>query len=162
VWRDAAASLAQAGVPEQTVAKFGSANTLAAVAGDDPDVVQAVAGKFDHIPSVKEIALSFSLADWARALPGKDDAAKLQAGTALRRALFALEPTAVVRRMAQDRELALGDRQAGGKTIPGAALQAGIAQLLTNLPDFDLRTSNLTEAVHATGALQGIEQGLVP
>ena len=156
---DPAAELARlrARLPEADRARFDLAHAVAEAADDHLPLVRAVLAA-PGVTTLRDVALKFNVDELAKLADPKElpaihgvDGADTEAGrqgfgVAVRRKLFAAEPTAVLHRMVQDAEVPIAD----------PAVRAGVTTFLANRPDFSLRTTSVLTALKAPDALEGI------
>jgi hypothetical protein len=152
-------------LPAKTLDRLKLAVHVAELARDKSDVATAILTKALDARTIGDIARAISLADLteichlASSPPAKQpqDKVALAASTnesspaqieakALRKRLFALEPTAVAHRMLMDNEIVL----------PNHETQQGVAKFLSNLPQLNLGQSSVLAALKSTVAFSGI------
>jgi hypothetical protein len=138
-----------------SLAKVSLANSLADWSGDNAALVKAIASD-PSVTSMRDVALKFdsqklaALVDPAKLhvdLPGstRQEKAKNFAAT-LQHKLFAAEPTAVLHRMIQAAEIPIAD----------TTVRAGVARVLDNLPDFNIRTTSVYTAFQQPDAFKNV------
>ena len=135
--------------------KLDLANTLADWSDDNVPVVKALTEHPD-VSTLRDVALHFNveklaavveLQDVPETITGTtDDEKKTNLAIALRRKLFASEPTAVLRRMVDDAEVPIAD----------ANVRAGVATFLANQPEFNIRATSVYTALRNPEALKDI------
>jgi hypothetical protein len=133
------------------------AHSVSEWADDHVAVVSAIADK-PGIASLRDVALQFDVKKLT-ALVDPDDLPtngtgataserKTAFATTLQNKLFAAEPTAVLQRMARDRELPIADTHQ----------RAGVETFFANQPAFNIRTTSIYDAIKADAAFEGIAE----
>jgi hypothetical protein len=152
-------------LPATTLDRLKLVDHVAELAGDKSDVATALLAKAPAAKSLGDIARATSLDDLteichsASPKPAKQpqDKATLAAATnesspariearAVRKRLFALEPTAVAHRMLMDNEIVL----------PSHETHQGVAKFLSNQPQLNLGQSSALAALKNPVAFSGI------
>lgn len=153
-WTAASASL-KAKLPEETFKKVSFAHSLADWSNDHIEMVKALAEQPD-LASMHDVALRYNTDKLAAIVspenvpegtPGATaDEKKKNFAVTLYHKLFSIEPTAMLQRMVNESEIPIAD----------ASMSKGVANVLNNLPDFNIRTTSIYKAFKQPDAFKGI------
>jgi hypothetical protein len=137
--------------------KVALAHTLADLSNDNEPFVKAVAGT-KGVASLRDVALTMGVAKLATLVDpahvpigtkGKTNAEKARNfAITLQHGLFAAEPTAVLHRMVEEDEIPITDTN----------VRTGVVSVLSNLPDFNIRTTSIYTALKHPEAFKGIAE----
>jgi hypothetical protein len=140
---------------KSSLQKLALAHTLADLSNDNEPFIKAVAGT-KGVTSLRDVALTMGVAKLAALVDpahvpigtkGKTSAEKARNfAITLQHGLFAAEPTAVLHRMVEEAEIPIADTN----------IRTGVVSVLTNLPDFNIRTTSVYTAFKRREAFKGI------
>jgi hypothetical protein len=144
-------------VPAETLQRLDLAHSLADWSSDHVPVVKALADD-TTVKSMRDVALHFNV-EKLTALVDSDSLPEDVAGalvedkkknfaTSLNRKLFRSEPTAVLHRMVKEAEIPIAD----------AKVRAGIDSILSNQPDFNIRTTSVYTILNKPEAFKDIAE----
>ena len=142
----------------KSLGRIAFAHALAEWSSDSLSVMSAVA-QLPHVTQFRDVALHFDVAAIS-ALIRADDSSKDPSVTktkkqvahfakAMHAKLFALEPSAVLQRMAQTAELPIANHD----------VRTGVAAFLAAQPDFNIRTTSIHTALTQPNAFTRIAEG---
>jgi hypothetical protein len=154
-WTTTLTELKNANVPDAEIKKIDFAHSLADITNDNTKLVTTIAA-LPHITSLRDLALNNdtnSLAkmvqpDMVPADVAGDTPEKKVANYAssLMSTIFAIEPSAVLQRMATNAELPIKD----------TTIRNGVATFFANQPQFNIRTTSIYNAIGNADAFKGI------
>jgi hypothetical protein len=140
---------------DASLKKTNLAHSLAEWSNDQVSLVKALAEN-PSVNSLRDVALNFNVdklaalvdpADVPAGTPGSNPAEKVRNfAVTLHHGLFNAEPTAVLQRMVQEAEVPIQD----------ANLRTDVTRVLSNLPDFNIRTSSVYTAFKHADAFKGV------
>jgi len=143
-------------LPEASLKKVALAHSLAVWSDDNLPVIKAVLAAQPDLTNLRDLALRFNVEKLTALVdpkaapettPGATaDEKKRHFAVGLRQKLFSAEPTAVLRRMAEDAEIPIAD----------GAVRSGITQFFNNQPDFNIRTTSIYNALKHPEAFKDI------
>jgi hypothetical protein len=142
-------------LPHASLQKLSLAHSIADWSGDNVALVKTLANT-TGITSLRDVARNYGTDKLATVIdpaqvpadtPGSTPAEKVKNyAVSLQHGLFRAEPTAVLQRMVRDAEV----------PIPDADIRSGVTALLTNLPDFNIRTTSVYTAFQQVNAFNGV------
>jgi len=156
-WSLAKESLKKSGSDDGLIKKLDFVNSLAEVTNDKQNVVTVLVD-LPGINNLRDLALAHSTQSLAGILEnnplisdGSEDdpnsIAMLSADSIMRNVFFR-ETSAVLQRMASTGELPFCEKGLG----------EGVAQFLSNIPSFNIRTTSIYDGLKLPGAFKGIEE----
>lgn len=141
--------------------KVSLAHSLAEWSDNNVPIVSTLAKK-QNIKNLRDVALRLNTEQLAEIVDPNEIPANISGETeeekqnnfaaSLQHKLFAVEPSAILLRMAKDKELPIADE----------TVRKGVASFLTNQPDFNIRTTALATALQNSEAFKNIPEEQQP
>jgi hypothetical protein len=142
---------------EETFKKVSFAHSLADWSDDHIEIVKTLVEKPD-VNNMRDVALRYNPGKLAAILKPEDvpenidgdneDEKKKNFAIALNHKLFNIEPTAVLQRMVDEGEIPIAD----------PSISKGVTRVLSNLPDFNIRTTSVYTAFKQPDAFKEIPE----